>query len=913
MEATALSQEAMLQARYSDLRAQIPLMYVLILVDACFLALATYGKVSDRLSLAVPAILCVLIGCRGLLWISRRHIGVGATQMRRHLNGVIVASIILSAAFGGWGFVLMGAIEPGRGAAIALYVLLGAISCCYCLQALPIAGRLVLLCGAFPVTARLVLSQDLFLSGIGLTFLVAACVVLRMLANSHEAFRCAILARSRMALLIEQLQSTQEHYRHSVELNPQIPWIADGMGAIIEVSPRWSESTGLSCEEALGWGWTATVHPEDLPRVRELWGAALLLPDGSHVDLRYRLRQADGEFRWFRARALPRRDAEGNVQCWYGTLEDIHEQVLGEEALRLSEERYRLASLATNDIIWDVSLANNRIAWSGAAATVLGYPEALAGTSRDWWVERIHPEDRRRVLSRFSQLDDLAAVHWIEEFRFLSGNGNYLDLIGRGQVVRDGSGRAARLIGSLQDVTSQKRYEDKLRWAAHHDSLTGLPNRRLFADRLETALGDAVAQGTQVRLIVLDIDRFKATNDNLGHDAGDALLREIANRLTRYAPATATVARLGGDEFAIILPETGGDDASFALAKQLLADAGQAAFFRGRRLDISLSAGSALAFRDGQDPAELHKSADLALYAAKKEGPGHFHTFRHELREAAERETQMLHDAREALLEDRVVAFYQPKVCLCTGTCVGFEALLRWHHGSGLRSPEAIGAALDDPDLSTSLTDRMLDQIIADLIYWRDNDIEVGRIAINGSEGDFRRGDFADRILGRLAQAGLPADVLELEVTESVFVGQLAQNVSSALETLSRAGVKIALDDFGTGYASLTHLKQFPVDVLKIDRSFISRLGNFEREDAAIVGAVIDLARNLGISTVAEGIETAGQAAHLARKYCDYGQGFLFGRPTSSRHVPALLKNWSPTSILAGIEAGNRNDERNRR
>ncbi|WP_395331833.1 EAL domain-containing protein [Novosphingobium sp. BL-8H] len=902
----------MLQARYSDLRAQIPLMYGLIFVDACFLALVSYGKVADILSLGVPAFLSVLIALRAALWISRRRKPASPSQIQRFVKGLIVTSVVLGLAFGSWGFVLMGEIEPGRVTAVALYVFLGAISCCYCLQALPIAGRLVLFCGALPVTVRLVVSGDPYLSGIGLTFLIAACVILRMLANSNAAFEEAIEARAEMTVLIEQLQASQEHYRHSVALNPQIPWIADGEGAIIEVSPRWSAYTGLNSLEALGWGWTEAVHPDDLPRVRELWSAALLLPDGADVDVRYRLRQSDGEYRWFRARALPRRDAQGDVQCWYGTLEDIHDQVLAEDALTLSEERYRLASLATNDIIWDVSLVNDLIVWSGGAATVLGYPEVVAGTSRKWWVERIHPDDRDRVLARFPQFEDAGVAHWVQDFRFLAADGAYLDLFGRGHVVRDGEGRPVRLIGSLQDMTSQKRYEDKLRWAANHDYLTGLPNRRLFADRLDRALGDAASNGTQVRLLVVDVDRFKATNDDLGHDAGDALLREISNRLVKYAPSSATVARLGGDEFAIILHERIEDENGRKFARTLLSRAGQTVFFRGRQLDISLSAGSAVGFRDGQTPEELHKSADLALYAAKNDGPGRFYSFRNDLREAAERETQMLHDAREALLEDRVVAFYQPKVCLCTGKCVGFEALLRWHHASGLRSPDAIGAALSDPDLSTSLTDRMLDQVISDLRHWRDTGVDVGRIAINGAEGDFRRGDFADRILGRLARVGLPAEALELEVTENVFVGQLAQNVSSALHTLSRAGVKIALDDFGTGYASLTHLKQFPVDTLKIDRSFISRLENFEREDAAIVGAVIDLARNLSISTVAEGIETAAQAAHLARKYCDHGQGFLFGRPTPASHIPAMLRNWNETSVLAGINGGNDGAARHR-
>jgi EAL domain-containing protein (putative c-di-GMP-specific phosphodiesterase class I) len=198
----------------------------------------------------------------------------------------------------------------------------------------------------------------------------------------------------------------------------------------------------------------------------------------------------------------------------------------------------------------------------------------------------------------------------------------------------------------------------------------------------------------------------------------------------------------------------------------------------------------------------------------------------------------------------------------------------------------------------------MIERVIADLLFWQDSGVDVGRIAINGAPGDFQRGDFADRILNRLAHAGLSPSLLELEVTESVFVGQLAETVSQTLATLSEAGVKIALDDFGTGYASLTHLKQFPVDTLKIDRSFISRLDARDREDAAIVSAVIHLAKNLGITTVAEGIETPFQAAHVARQGCDIAQGFLFGRPMAAAHVSDVVLNWSAPSVLSVIASG---------
>lgn len=897
--------DAVLQAQYSALRTQIPLMYALMGVNVLFLAAATYGQVPFAHSVGVPGVLCTLIGVRAAAWLFRRGRNPEPARIRRYLMGTVAASVLLSSAFGGWGYLLMSEAEPVRTTSIALFVFVGSISCCYCLHALPVAGWCVLLFGALPVTARLVFSSDTYLMGIGLTFFVASGVILRSLSKSHAAFRETLHSRSEMSALINALQSSQEHYRHSVELNPQIPWITDKTGAVIELSPRWTKLTGMRSEDALGWGWTAAVHHDDLPHVQEIWAAALQCSDGGgHADVRYRLRLAAGDFRWFRARALPRLDADGQILSWYGNLEDIDDQVAAEQAVQASEERYRLASLATNDVIWDVSLGHDRIEWSGAAATVLGYPEALQGTSRGWLVERLHPADRNRVLGQFQNLDAPDLTQWTQEFRFLAGDGAYLHLVARGYVVRDAHGKPARLIGSLQDVTSQKRYEEKLRQAAHYDALTNLPNRVLFSERLETALHEARRSGGQVQLIVLDVDRFKATNDTLGHDAGDALLCEIAARLLKAAPARATVARLGGDEFAIICPGIQEGELADTAVQELLAAASEPMTFNGRQLDVSLSAGSATAFLDGQSPEELHKNADLALYAAKSEGTGQVCWFKPALKTAAECQTQMLYDARKALLDDRIVPFYQPKVCLRSGGCVGFEALLRWHHHSGLRSPAAIGAALNDTDISSKLTDRMIERVIADLQLWQDRGVQVGRIAINGASGDFQRGDFADRILNRLSHAGLSPSLLELEVTESVFLGQLTETVSQTLAILSKAGVTVALDDFGTGYASLTHLKQFPVDTLKIDRSFISRLDARDREDTAIVSAVIHLARNLGITTVAEGIETPFQAAHVARQGCDIAQGFLFGRPMAAAHVSDVVLNWSAPSVLSVIASG---------
>ena len=899
----AQSSEAVLVEQFGILRTQIPLMYALITVNAAILAFATYGDVPNSQSVGLAAILCLIVAIRAAVWFARPLAVASPAKIRRYLFGTIVTSIVLSGAFGSWGLLLFSQTDPSRSAAIALYVFVGAISCCYCLQAFPVAGRFVLLFGAMPVTINLLFSGDWYLVATGVSFLMAGGVILRSLAASHTGFVQLLESRIEMTGLITTLKRTQDHHRYSVELNPQIPWLSDASGMVTELSPRWTELTGIPVAEGLGWGWLQVVHPEDVTHLLTAWNARLAKGDWEPLDARYRLRLADDCFRWVRARAFPRLDEDCQVSAWYGNLEDINDQVVAELALQESEERYRLASQATNDIIWDLSLVHDHIDWSSAATTVLGYPGMLMGTTRDWWVERIHPDDRDRVLANLSKVVDSGLSHWLEQFRAIAASGAELNLISHGYVVRDDEGKPTRVIGSLQDVTPQKLYEAKLEWAAHYDALTELPNRVMFNERLEAALQQAEGAGRQALLVVVDIDRFKAINDDWGHDVGDALLQEVASRLRRVVPASSTAARLGGDEFAVILPDLEPDEPLAPIVENLLAGIIGPAEFGGWQIDISISAGAALGPAHGNTSRDMHKSADLALYAAKKDGVGRLRWFQNELRDAANRETQMLSDARTALSQNRIIPYYQPKVCLHTGTCVGFEALLRWHDRDQIRAPGSIAAALEDPGLSVDLTDRMLERVIQDIVYWQDIGVDVGRVAINGSAGDFRHGDFADRILNRLTKAGLPASIIELEVTETVLVSQHVNNVEGILTTLSQAGTAIALDDFGTGYASLTHLKQFPVDTIKIDKSFISRSGKAEPEDNAIVSAVIGLAKSLGITTVAEGIETADQAAQLAQQRCDIGQGFLFGRPMPASKVAEVLHSWDTTAGRAVIAA----------
>lgn len=733
------------------------------------------------------------------------------------------------------------------------------------------------------------------LDGLG-TVVVGACVVmitsaLAIAVHSHRVAAATAEEHERLLQALSALRWSEEHHRAYVELNPQIPWLAVPDGAVLELGPLWAEISGVPVEEGLGWGWTRFVHPDDLPAVEEVWRTALETGKGEVADVRYRLRSRDGSYRWFRARARPRLDGAGQVLAWYGSLEDIDDQVTAEQALRESEERYRLAARATNDVIWDWLVASDRIIWTGAVRHVLG-EDTPRETSSDWWLARVHPRDRARVDQGLREALQGSGEYWQAEYRFQSSQGDYIFIFEHGFIVRDVRGAAVRMVGSMLDVTDRKKFEEELRQAAYRDPLTRLPNRLAFMERLESAVVSAQATRLSVGLIVADIRNFKSVNDRLGHTGGNQLLRQIAERLTRGAPPGALVARLGGDEFAVVTTNVDDQGMDRERAEAVLAELKAPYLVEDMRIDVNFSAGAASWPRDATNADDLQRSADLALYAAKSELPGTVYLFQPELREKAAERRRMLDAARAALRDDRIVPFYQPKVCLKTGQIAGFEALLRWHdHRHGLQPPSGLAAAFEDVELAVEITDRMLDAVVRDAAAWISAGVPFGRIAVNVSSADFRRHNLADRVLGRLQAAGLPVGCLEVEVTETVFLGQNAAVVAGELERLSAAGVVIALDDFGTGYASLTHLQQFPVGVLKIDRGFVADICT---PRAGIIDALLHMAQSLGIVVVAEGVEQSEQAEYLRGKGCDLGQGFLFSRPVPGLRLPALLASWSP-------------------
>ncbi|MET0364185.1 MAG: EAL domain-containing protein [Sphingobium sp.] len=680
------------------------------------------------------------------------------------------------------------------------------------------------------------------------------------------------------------LTESEQHYRASVDLSPQVPWTASPDGGIEEVGPLWEQLTGMAPDKALGVGWMDAVHPADLEGALAIW--AERLQSGEPVDVRYRVYTLDGGYRWMRARAAARRDAEGRIVRWYGTLEDVHAAHLAAQALADSEERFRLAVLSARLGIWDFDLTTGVRTWSDEFKRMLGVPVDQPATT-ELALSLVHPDDRAVLQGMMTAVaEQTMPPHFEATLRVHRADTGALRWIkSTGWTTESDSDGIRRVIVTFRDVTEERDAEDRIRWLATHDPLTRLPNRALWQTTLEEMTAQARRTGGSFGLMLFDIDDLKRTNDMLGHDAGDALLCNFAERLLASVPGDALVGRLGGDEFGLVATSLADCAALQHCSASLLGTLRRPYAYEGQSLECGVSIGGAVFGEHGGDAQELLKAADLALYASKATGRGRLTIFDPSLRAEAQQRSSMIQLARHAVENNLIMPYYQPRIDMSSGKVLGYEALLRWHHARlGVQLPGSIAAAFDHAEIAVALTETMLAAVTRDIRCWLDMGRDPGRVAINASAADFLRGDFADYVLDALSRAGVPTRNFEIEVTETVFLGRGAHYVERALAQFAKAGVRIALDDFGTGYASLSHLKQYPVDVLKIDRSFVRNLEQ-DSGDVAIIDAIVNLGRSLHLEIVAEGVETEMQKDILLRHGCRVAQGFLLGYPEPKDRV----------------------------
>ncbi|HWO37304.1 MAG TPA: EAL domain-containing protein [Candidatus Acidoferrum sp.] len=560
-----------------------------------------------------------------------------------------------------------------------------------------------------------------------------------------------------------------------------------------------------------------------------------------------------------------------------------------QEGLRESEERYALAARGANDGLWDWNLDANVVYFSTRWKSMLGYQESEIGDKPDEWFSRIHDADRERVNQEIAAHQKGEVPQFESEHRVLHRDGTFRWMLCRGLAIHNGSGKTSRMAGWQTDITEGKV----------SDPLTGLPNRLLFTDRVGRLIKHAKRrQDYLFAVLFLDLDGFKMINDSLGHLAGDQLLVGVASRLEKCLRATDTVARLGegfivarmgGDEFTVLLDDLKHPDDAKQAAERLMKAVTSPFMLGGREVFTSLSIGIALSNSSYEQAEDILRDADTAMYRAKSMGKARYEIFDADMRASVVARLQLETDLRRALEHGEFHNVYQPIVFLAAGQIVGFEALLRWQHPTrGLLGPEEFITVAEETGLIRDLGWWNLREACRQMAEWRAdyNAYSQLTMSVNLSSKQFLQANLVEDIGSLLRELDLPPQALKLELTESTVMGDPAA-AAEMLHQIKSLGISLAIDDFGTGYSSLSYLHRFPLDTLKIDRSFISSIGN--GEDTEIARTIFPMALNLHLDVVAEGVETIEQLVLLKKLQCKYGQGYYFSKPLSAEAARSLL------------------------
>lgn len=551
--------------------------------------------------------------------------------------------------------------------------------------------------------------------------------------------------------------------------------------------------------------------------------------------------------------------------------------------LQQSEEQYALAAQGANDGLWDWNIRTNEIYFSPRWKSILGLEGDDLGNQLDVWLQRIHPEDRERFQSELFEHLQGKTPYFENEYRILNQAQRYCWVLCRGLAVRDAAGKAYRMAGSQTDLTSRR---------VLYDQLTGLSNRTLFRDQLERALKRSKRQSDYLfAVIFLDCDRFKVVNDSLGHLLGDQLLIETAQRLQSCIRPGDVVARLGGDEFAVLLENIREIEDATAIATRINQELTRPFNLTGHTAYISASIGIAWNSGDCQQPDDLLRNADTAMYRAKAQGKARYEVFDAEMNIQAKARLELETELRKALENDEFAIHYQPIISLATTSVIGFEALLRWKHPHrGMISPETFIPVAEETGLIVPIGSWVLQEACHQMVLWQQQYLpgSAWTMSVNLSRKQFSQPDLVEQITQTLQQTGLGANNLKLEVTETALMDQPEEIATQILLTLKHLGIQLSIDDFGTGYSSLSCLNAFPIDMLKIDRSFIHQMDNNQKY-SEVVSTINTLAHTLGLKVIAEGVETEQQVLKLRIMKCNYAQGYYFAKPQAAQGIEYWL------------------------
>jgi diguanylate cyclase (GGDEF)-like protein/PAS domain S-box-containing protein len=682
------------------------------------------------------------------------------------------------------------------------------------------------------------------------------------------------------------LRQSERLFRSVAQSSPTGIYRQDAEHRCVYVNERWQEITGLTSEEALGHGWRRIVHPDD----RAWLGVDEDQRDAADLPLQaeFRVVRPNGETRWVAIRTAPIVSEDGEITGNVGTLEDITDRI---EAQR---DNQRLIDIfeATNDLV-GISDPKGRILYLNQAARRFFAMPAHGGLDGVNLVHKLPASVVERLDTEIVPMLDADGM-WSGELSLVRADDQLVPVLAQLLVHRDGQGRMEFFSAVMHDISERKQFESALAHQATHDPLTGLPNRTLLLDRLGVAVDRAIRLGGRIAVLFLDLDHFKVVNDSLGHALGDHLLVAISERLKVALRPGDTIARFGGDEFVVLCEDLHGRPDAVHIADRVSEAVSGPFMIDDAEVFVGMSIG--IAFPDhldpDLDPATLIRDADAAMYRAKERGRGRWEIFDNAMRASAVDRLDIENALRRALERRELRVFYQPVIDLTDGEITGVEALLRWEHAErGLLLPGDFIAVAEETGLIVPVGTWVLEQACRQLTRWHHAvpDLAPLRLAVNLSGRQLGHPNLVDDLGAVLAETGVDPSRIELEITESVLMDDVEMS-SETLVRLKALGVQLAVDDFGTGYSSLSYLRRFPVDLLKVDRSFVGGLGS-DPSDSAIAAAVITLAGTLGLQAVAEGVETAEQLAELRRLGCDRAQGFLLARPAPGDAVAELLAN----------------------
>jgi diguanylate cyclase (GGDEF)-like protein/PAS domain S-box-containing protein len=682
----------------------------------------------------------------------------------------------------------------------------------------------------------------------------------------------------------DRLKQSEERYRTLYDKTPAMVHSIDRDGRLVSVSEHWLRSLGYSADDVIGRN-IQDFMTEPSRHYAEKKVLPEFLRTGVLEEVPYQFVKSDGAVMDVLLSAIAERDADGAVVRSLAVVIDVTER-------KRAEERLRLAGMvfdATTEAIM-VTDANNRIKAVNPAFTqitdytsgdVAGKNPAILSSGR---------HDAAFYRSMWESLEGTG--HWEGEIWNRRKNGEIYPAWLSIAVIRDESGKAVEYVALFSDITKRKQDEEHIRRRANTDALTGLPNRTAFLDRLSLAISGAQRQGGLVALLFIDLDGFKAVNDTFGHIAGDRVLIMAAERLRSCAREADTVARFGGDEFTVILPGIARAENAATVAEKVIG-AFSAPFpcNHGEAL-IGASIGITVFPTDGDNAVTLLRNADLAMYRAKDGGPNVYKFFTSQMDARALQRLRLEGDLRRALGEDALEVHYQPVIDLRSGHVTGAEALLRWNHPTrGIVLPEEFVPLAEETGLIVPIGAWVLRTASRQTMVWRKAGMADFVLGVNLSTRQLQPGFSPQAVAQVLEETGLAPEHLTFEITENLVMGDTPEGIAW-LHGIKDLGVRLSIDDFGTGYSSVTSLKRLPIDVVKIDRSFIGNATN-NQEGASLVKTVIAMVHSLGLKVVAEGVETAEQLEFLTSHKCDYGQGYFLGAPMPCEDFVGFVREFS--------------------